>query len=194
MPLRDRRVLVFAALVSLILTLESCDTTSHNASSNSALAGLGTTTVSTTVAPPPSTNGATTTTVSATYVPPSTAAPADVPTLGHEGVFAGDSEGFGQVAPSEVFNGGDPTGLVTHIVWMSWGDSEATGTGSALWEAPNQPVAEGTEESATVVAFDLGTCGGKFMYQAVEWFFPQRGQNFDPNRYEDICLGTYVPS
>jgi hypothetical protein len=32
------------------------------------------------------------------------------------------------------------------------------------------------------------------MYQAVEWYFPQHDQAFDPDRYENICTGTYVPS
>jgi hypothetical protein len=44
-----------------------------------------------------------------------------------------------------------------------------------------------------VVAFDLGTCDGKLMYQAVEWFFPQHGQSFRPGQYENVCTGHYVP-
>jgi hypothetical protein len=44
----------------------------------------------------------------------------------------------------------------------------------------------------TIVAFDLGTCGGTLMYQAVEGYFPQHGQNFNPSQYEDICAGSYV--
>jgi len=43
-----------------------------------------------------------------------------------------------------------------------------------------------------VVAFDLGTCDGKLMYQAIEWYFPQHGQSFNPNTYQDICTGSYV--
>jgi hypothetical protein len=125
---------------------------------------------------------------------PSPAAAAGVPTLGQ---LAGDfarGEGFGQVKPSKVFNGGDPTGLLTGIVWSSWGGAQATGTGTADYVAPNQTVAQGTEESATVVAFDLGRCDGTLMYQAVEWYFPQHGQSFNPGTYEDICTGSYVGS
>ena len=44
----------------------------------------------------------------------------------------------------------------------------------------------------TIVAFDLGTCDGKLMYRAVEWYFAQHGQTFDPSQYEDVCTGTYV--
>ncbi len=49
-------------------------------------------------------------------------------------------------------------------------------------------------ESATIVAFDLGTCDGKLMYQAVEWYFPKNGQTFNPSQFEDICNGSYVPN
>jgi hypothetical protein len=120
------------------------------------------------------------------------ASPAGVPTLGQ---LAGDfaqGQGFGQVKPAKIFNGGDPTGLVTHVAWSSWGGTQATATGTAEYVGPNQSVASGTEESATVVAFDLGTCDGKYMYQAIEWYFPQHNQAFNPSTYENICTGGYV--
>jgi hypothetical protein len=132
-------------------------------------------------------------TASAPALAPATpTAAAGVPALGQ---LAGDfarGEGFGQVKPSRIFNGGDPTGLVTGVVWSSWGGAQATGTGTADYVAPNQTVAQGTDESATVVAFDLGTCDGKLMYQAVEWYFPQHGQSFNPGTYENICAGSYA--
>lgn len=43
------------------------------------------------------------------------------------------------------------------------------------------------------VAFDLGTCNGRYMYSAVEWYFPQHGQKFDPAQFEDVCIGAYYP-
>ena len=114
-----------------------------------------------------------------------------VPTLGRfSGVFI-NGVGFGQVRPKEIFNGGDPTGMVSHITWKSWGGPKAIGTGTALYVGPNQIVANGTEEPATVVAFNLGLCGGKLMYRAVEWYFPQHGQAFNPRQYENICTGGY---
>jgi hypothetical protein len=120
-------------------------------------------------------------------------APAATPTLGQPaGDFAHGSSGFGQVKPAKIFNGGDPTGLVTNVVWSSWGGAQATATGTSDYVGPNQSVAQGTEEGATVVAFNLGTCDGKLMYQAVEWYFPQHNQTFNPNQYENICTGTYV--
>jgi hypothetical protein len=129
----------------------------------------------------------------ATPPPVSLSVPPAVPTLGQ---VAGDfdhGQGFGQVRPQEIYNGGDPTGLVTKITWQSWGGATATGTGTATYVAGNEPVAAGTQEPATVVAFKLGTCSGKLMYQAVEWYFPQHGQSFSAAHYEDICAGTYVP-
>ena len=144
------------------------------------------------------------TAVSQPTVPPGTAtvpasaspsaSPAGVPTLGQ---LAGDfaqGQGFGQVKPAKIFNGGDPTGLVTHVAWSSWGGTQATATGTAEYVGPNQSVASGTEETATVVAFDLGTCDGKYMYQAIEWYFPQHNQAFNPSTYENICTGSYVGS
>jgi hypothetical protein len=116
-----------------------------------------------------------------------------VPTLGQPaGVFV-QGEGFGQVKPSKIFNGGDPTGLVTHVAWSSWGGAQAEATGISEYVGPNQSVAQGSEQTATVVAFNLGACDGKLMYQAVEWYFPQHGQTFNPDMYENICTGSYVP-
>ena len=130
--------------------------------------------------------------------PPSAAAPAPataaVPVLGQlTGIFA-RGQGFGQVRPARIFNGGDPTGLVTAIIWRSWGGSSATGTGMSDYVGPGQTVAGGSRERATVVAFNLGTCHGRLMYQAVEWYFPEHGQAFSPNQYENICAGRYLPA
>jgi hypothetical protein len=121
-------------------------------------------------------------------------APAATPVLGQlTGIFA-HGTGFGQARPAEIFNGGDPTGLVNKITWQSWGGATATGTGTSTYVAGNQPVADGTQQSATVVAFNLGTCAGKLMYQAVEWYFPQHGQSFSSSHYENVCTGTFVPA
>jgi hypothetical protein len=151
--------------------------------------------------PAPASSPATTATsvTTASSAPASSSATASssqqaaVPVLGHRaGIFDTNSEGFGEVRPATVFNGGDPTGLVTKISWSSWGSSTATGTGLSDYVGPNQAVAAGTQEKVTIVAFNLGTCSGKLMYQAVEWYFPQHGQKFNAKQYENICTGTYV--
>jgi hypothetical protein len=59
------------------------------------------------------------------------------------------------------------------------------------YDPPDVPVARAIRERATVVAFDLGTCSGRYMYQAVEWYFPESGGSFDPANYLDACSWTY---
>jgi len=110
------------------------------------------------------------------------------------GRLAGDfshGSGFGKAEPPTIFNGGDPTGLVSKIHWSGWGGPRATGSGLAEYVGPGQSVAAGRQARATVVAFHLGRCHGTLMYKAVEWFFPQHGQSFSPVSYEDIRTGTY---
>lgn len=115
------------------------------------------------------------------------------PTLGALAGTFSHGVGFGQVKPKEVFNGGDPTGLVTSITWHSWGGAQAVGTGRSDYVGPNQIVAAGTVEPVRIVAFDLGTCNGRYMYAAVEWYFPQHRQAFDASQFEDVCIGAYYP-
>lgn len=147
---------------------------------------------------PASTPAATAAAVATTSAPatpqPSATATTPAPTLGQlAGVFA-HGQGFGQVEPATIFNGGDPTGLVKHISWQSWGAAKAIGYGKAEYVGPNQSVATGTQKPATVVAFHLGMCDGKLMYQAVEWYFPGEGQSFNAKQYENVCTGSYVPN
>jgi hypothetical protein len=110
------------------------------------------------------------------------------PTLGR--VWALNQQGYGQREPSKIFNGGDPSGMVTEIRWQDWGAAKAIGEGKALYVTKyvfNAPM-----ESARVVAFDLGKCGSSLSYRAIEWYFPQHGQTFDPFNYINICTGHYV--
>ena len=190
-----RTALCTAAVASVGLGVAGCSTASHAAAGSTAAATTTATTPTTapaTASAAPATGPAAATT-SPPSVPASAGSAGPVPTLGQPaGVFA-HGEGFGQVKPSKIFNGGDPTGLVSHVAWKSWGGARAVATGISDYVGPNQSVARGTEEAATVVAFNLGTCDGKLMYRAVEWYFPQHKQVFDPGRYEDICTGTYVP-
>jgi hypothetical protein len=121
----------------------------------------------------------------------SSAPPGKLPVLGQS---RSGTQGYGLVRPSTLNNGGDPTGIVTNLSWQSWGGSKAVGTGTAYYEPPNEPVSQSTAEQATVVAFDLGTCGGQYMYQAVEWYFPESGGSFDSATYLDVCSWTYQTS
>jgi len=57
-----------------------------------------------------------------------------VPVLGRlAGVFA-QGTGFGRARPRKIFNGGDPTGLVTKVSWQSWGGAQDICSGTY---APN---------------------------------------------------------
>jgi hypothetical protein len=96
------------------------------------------------------------------------------------------------VRPSTIDNNGDPTGTVVNVRWQSWGGPQAIGEGTTTYVAANETVAQGKQALATVVAFNLGRCGGKFMYQALNWYFPEYGQTFNPNSYINICTGSYV--
>lgn len=129
--------------------------------------------------------GATTT----TSEPPASGSP--LPVLGRPAVFFQGS-GWGEVRPSAVSNGGDPTGSVTRIVWSSWGGPRAVGTGLSTYVGPHQSVAQATVQRVRIVAFGLGVCDGESMYQDVEWYFPQHGQHFDPSVYENVCTGALV--
>jgi hypothetical protein len=149
---------------------------------------------------PASTPAASTSAVATPTTPPTPAPPTPsataagpAPVLGQlAGVFA-QGQGFGQAEPSKIFNGGDPTGLVTKLTWSSWGGSQAVGSGVSDYVGPGQSVATGKQKPVTVVAFKLGTCHGTLMYKAVEWYFPKEGQAFSPGQYENICSGRYVP-
>jgi hypothetical protein len=74
---------------------------------------------------------------------------------------------------------------VDSIQWQSWGGPQAIGEGTAEY-APANETAWHTAP-ARVVAFDLGTCRGKLVYQAVEWYFPQYGQTFNSSTYINTC-------
>jgi hypothetical protein len=43
--------------------------------------------------------------------------------------FAPHGSGWGTAHPDEIFNGGDPSGLVSHIRWSRWGGPSASGQG-----------------------------------------------------------------
>jgi hypothetical protein len=104
-----------------------------------------------------------------------TGRPQPLPTLGRTGPFPAGI-GFGRAKPTEISLGGDPTGILSRITWHSWGGSQATGTGTSTYVGPGQTVAQGAQETATVVAYDLGTCNGSPAYRQVTWYFPQHGQ------------------
>ncbi len=116
--------------------------------------------------------------------------PPGVPLLGRPTPVGSYSwpAGFGLVEPSS-FSFGTGNSGVEGIEWSSWGSPEAVGTGLAGYVAPGEFGYQATLQTATVVAFDLGNCGGQLMYQAIEWYFPEDGGSFNPSRSLNICSG-----
>jgi hypothetical protein len=105
--------------------------------------------------------------------------------------WGASAAGFGQVKPAEISLGGDPTGMLSGITWQSWGGDTATGTGTSTYVGPNQSAAQGVQERATVVASDLGRCGGGAAYQQVKWYFPEQGETLSTgaNTTINACSG-----
>ncbi len=122
----------------------------------------------------------------------SSAPAASAPTLGR--AHAPSERGFGAVRPRTIYLGGDPTGLVEHISWSSWGRPQALGTGIADFVWPGQSVAGGSVLApAKIVAYDLRSCHGRRAYLKVTWYFPEYGQSFEPSEYQGTCSDS-VPS
>ncbi len=122
----------------------------------------------------------------------STAIARAAPTLGRS--LSASQEGYGHVKPVTIFNGGDPTGLVTGVTWSHWGRSHAIGHGTGDWVWPGESVANGSIHTpAVVVAFDFGTCAGRSAYRKITWYFPSRGESVDAREYQNICTGRYAP-
>jgi hypothetical protein len=102
--------------------------------------------------------------------------------------WSSGSQGFGVASPDSILFGGDPTGIVNQITWTSRGGSVAEGDGTAVNEADSVDgtVAGAPREPAHIVAWDIGTCGGKQAYQKVSWYFA--GHQWSPTDYsQDIC-------
>ena len=79
------------------------------------------------------------------------------PVLGAK-AFAPMGEGFGTVAPPKIFNGGDPSGLVSNITWHHWGSRTATGWGKTSIFKPHGGYYP-QQVRAELRASRLGRCG-----------------------------------
>jgi hypothetical protein len=116
------------------------------------------------------------------------------PTLGLKRASTNWGAGFGAIRPSAINFNGDPTSFISKIHWSSWGGRQAVGRGIAGFVWPGFAVADGTRYvGATVVAFDLGTCGGHPAYEREEWYFPQYGEAFARTAAGwNICTGKLL--
>ncbi len=176
-----------AGFVGVAVLASACSNTSSPSAQN------GTTTTTARVHASTSTPGSTvgSTSTSTTTGGHGGGATATSPTLGAAAAWGTAAVGFGQVKPVEISLGGDPTGMLTGITWQSWGGDTATGTGTSTYVGPNQSAAQGVQERATVVASDLGTCGGGAAYQQVKWYFPEQGETLSTgaNTTINACSG-----
>ena len=86
--------------------------------------------------------------------------------------------GFGQVKPRTIYLGGDPTGLVCRIHWLSWGGQLAVGDGTGWYINSHQAVSQGKPAPVVVVLYDLGTWRGRPAYKRYDWYFPGNGSGF----------------
>ena len=128
--------------------------------------------------------------VAQTGVPSAAAAVAGpVPVLGWSG-WSPQRRRVRGGTPDQGDAAGDGTSYVNGVpVDLAWGGPHATGTGTAAYLPPDAPDATHTvQETAQVVASDLGTCHGRFGYRKVGWYFPQHGQTVaDAGNYDHIC-------
>lgn len=96
------------------------------------------------------------------------------PVLGAK-AYAPNGSGFGTAHPKLFHNGGDPSGLVSHITWKHWGAASAYGTGkNALF----RPEGGYYSKLATIKlrAYDLGRCPGsqRRAYRRLKYRVPQK--------------------
>jgi hypothetical protein len=87
--------------------------------------------------------------------------------------FAPNGKGWGTSEPAEIFNGGDPSGLITGVRWSSWGGSMAVGSGRNPIFKPHggyyrKPVA------IELKASGLGRCDGQAAYTRLSVREPKR--------------------
>lgn len=95
-------------------------------------------------------------------VAPGTTLAQTTPVLGSAAFAKPDGEGWGSARPRRVYNGGDPSGLVTEIQWTSWGSDTAIGYGLGNIFKPH-----GGYYHPVVVelrAQNLGHCGSQGAY------------------------------
>ena len=89
--------------------------------------------------------------------------------------FAPMGTGFGTTRPKEIFNGGDPSGLVQDITWRHWGSASATATGKTSIFKPHGGYYPGLVK-AELRASKLGHCTahGPLAYRRLEAREPSR--------------------
>jgi hypothetical protein len=124
-----------------------------------------------------------------------TAGAAASPVLGAKAFAAPYGKGFGTAEPSEIFNGGDPSGSVTHIKWSGWDNPSAIGYGLNPIFKPRGGYYR-KPARIELRAADLGKCGKRAAYTRLEVRVPKHpggklGKWFSWSGAKTICKSPY---
>ncbi len=95
--------------------------------------------------------------------------------LGSTSYYAPQSRGWGTVKPRMIFNGGDPSGLVSGIRWQHWGQTSAIGWGvTAIFKPAGGYYSKLVR--AELRATDIGRCtaAGPLAYRRLSIRVPAR--------------------
>ncbi len=97
------------------------------------------------------------------------------PVLGSKAFEGRGGVGWGTYRPTEIYNGGDPSGMVIHIAWADWGKRRAIGYGLANVFKPDGGYFPRPLRSE-LQAFDLGHCTarGPSAYERLDVREPSR--------------------
>jgi hypothetical protein len=117
------------------------------------------------------------------------------PVLGAKAFAAPSGTGWGTAEPSEIFNGGDPSGSVHEIEWSGWGNPSAIGYGLNPIFKPHGGY---YREPARIElrATGLGKCGKRAAYTKLEVRIPKKpggklGKWFSWSGAKTICKPPY---
>lgn len=113
------------------------------------------------------------------------------PVLGAKSFAAPYGKGFGTAEPSEIFNGGDPSGSVTQIKWTGWGNPTAIGHGLNPIFKPRGGYYR-KPARIELRATKLGRCGSRRAYTKLEVRVPKKpggklGKWFSWSGAKTIC-------
>ncbi len=124
-----------------------------------------------------------------------TAGAAARPVLGSKSFAAPYGKGFGTAEPSEIFNGGDPSGSVTHISWTGWGNPTTIGHGLNPIFKPHGGYYR-KPARIELRATKLGRCGNRVAYTRLEVRIPKKpggklGKWFSWSGAKTLCKAPY---
>lgn len=124
-----------------------------------------------------------------------TAGAAANPVLGSKAFAAPYGKGFGTAEPSEIFNGGDPSGSVRNIKWSGWGNPTAIGYGlNPIFKPHGGYYAKPARIELRATA--LGKCGKQAAYTKLEVRIPKKpggklGKWFSWSGAKTLCKSPF---